>query len=627
MDEKYGIELELITNKFKSKMQEVKNAFKGIDNHQININANKSQIEYLKKQIGELTADLQTNEKAKFWNADETLKAQAQLEKLTQKLQKLTAVEEETKKKSPFSNLSTVLEKSTAKIRRFGLALLSVRGIYTLLSKASSAYLAQDTELSDKLQAAWVGLGAMLAPIIENIVNLILKAVKYINIFVKALTGVDFIAKATAKSMAKTNASAKALSKTLAGFDELNNLDTQADGGGDAGMGDILKAFDDVDIDTTWADRIRAFGEWIKENKDDVLAFIGGVVAGLGAIRLGFSLIQGLGIGIAIAGVIKLIQDVIDLMKDPQWDKFIDTLQDIGLIIGGIAVAFGAWPVAVASAIALIILEITRNWTEIRQKLLEIKDKVVNGIFGLRDKILQKIDDITKGIKNSAKQAFDTFMKFPTVIGLVANGIYGVITSLIKSIKFIVRYGLNFIGELISVAVDGFVNMFDGIRKGFEKIFEGIKKIAEGDFAGGLRSIFTGIVNFVIGILNQLISKINWILTPIRTLIATAAQVFGMDISTSDVRIPMIPYLATGTNYVPEDQLAYIHKGEAVVPKKFNSDEYFGSGNEETNALLNELITAVNNIEINPYTTITDVGKNAVEYINSKKRQLGRSVV
>jgi hypothetical protein len=88
-----------------------------------------------------------------------------------------------------------------------------------------------------------------------------------------------------------------------------------------------------------------------------------------------------------------------------------------------------------------------------------------------------------------------------------------------------------------------------------------------------------------------------------------------------------LPRLATGTNYVPEDQVAMIHKGEAVIPKKFNSREYFGGGNEETNSKLDDILTAIGNIEINPYTTIRDVGKASLSYINAKSRQLGESVV
>ena len=95
----------------------------------------------------------------------------------------------------------------------------------------------------------------------------------------------------------------------------------------------------------------------------------------------------------------------------------------------------------------------------------------------------------------------------------------------------------------------------------------------------------------------------------------------------SPISIPKIPQLAVGTNYVPEDQLAYIHKGEAVVPKKFNSQEYFNNGNDETNTLLAQVIEAINNIEINPYTTVKDVGKASISYIRSKSRQLGESVV
>ena len=91
--------------------------------------------------------------------------------------------------------------------------------------------------------------------------------------------------------------------------------------------------------------------------------------------------------------------------------------------------------------------------------------------------------------------------------------------------------------------------------------------------------------------------------------------------------LSMIAKLDTGTSYVPNNQLAMIHQGEAVIPKKFNSREYFGMGNDDTNKLLEELIDRVENIEINPYTTIKDVGTASVNYINKQNRVMGRGVI
>ena len=88
-----------------------------------------------------------------------------------------------------------------------------------------------------------------------------------------------------------------------------------------------------------------------------------------------------------------------------------------------------------------------------------------------------------------------------------------------------------------------------------------------------------------------------------------------------------IASLDTGTGYVPSDTLAMIHKGEAVIPKKFNAPEYFGSGNSELIAEMRATREAIERIEINPYTTIKDVGSTSVNYINQQKRILGREVV
>jgi len=38
------------------------------------------------------------------------------------------------------------------------------------------------------------------------------------------------------------------------------------------------------------------------------------------------------------------------------------------------------------------------------------------------------------------------------------------------------------------------------------------------------------------------------------------------------INIPTIPKLAAGTNYIPQDMLAYLHQGETVVPKKYNDE-------------------------------------------------------
>ena len=68
-----------------------------------------------------------------------------------------------------------------------------------------------------------------------------------------------------------------------------------------------------------------------------------------------------------------------------------------------------------------------------------------------------------------------------------------------------------------------------------------------------------------------------------------------------------------------------LHQGEAVVPKKFNSEEFFGGDSEETNELLRELISVVR--KKNFSITKKEVGEASVDYIRSQTRLKGASVI
>ena len=467
------------------------------------------------------------------------------------------------------------------------MSLLSIRGIYSLLSKASSAYMSQDTELANKMQAVWVGLGAMLEPVISGIANVLLKGVKYINIFIKALTGVDLLAKAMQKSLNGTAKSAKNLNKTLAGFDELNNLDTTSDVSSPNIDTNWISAFNDVEINTSWADKIREFGEWFKNNTPTLTGLLAGLTFGIIAFKSGLDGIKSIGLGIAIYGVVKGIQDVIELIKDPSWEKFGKVVQDIGLVVLGLGLFFGNIPTIIVGALFLIVGYVIEHWDEVKEA--------------------------TKLLWEFVKEGFWTLVR-------VVEGIF------------------TTIGALIRAPFDTLWDIVQGVFDGIKTILKGIAQVFKGIFTGDIKTVLNGFKNIFKGVFDSLWSivkaPLNLIIRGINALISGANKISfdvpdwvpGIGGKKFGFNIPKIPLLNVGTNYVPEDQLAYIHKGEAVIPKKFNSQEYFGNGNNETNNLLQILIEKVENIEINPYTTVKDVGQATVRYVKDKQRQTGRSV-
>lgn len=237
-----------------------------------------------------------------------------------------------------FSNFGDVLSRSinrgVTSLKRFGLSMLGIHGLYTVLTRASNAYMAQDETLHTKMQANWIALGAVFAPIIEKLIVLFQRLVAYVNVFWKALTGKNLIAQAfqkVEKSSQKTTKAVKELSKELSNIDEITNLNFDQGtnnlgdaGGGDYGIADALKELDTLQLNPKVVEVIQNIAKFLKDawnwcvkikdkleewgiSLNDIIALIGVVFGASQVGRIVSGIAQIIGVSGGTAGLYGMI--------------------------------------------------------------------------------------------------------------------------------------------------------------------------------------------------------------------------------------------------------------------------------------------------------------------------------
>lgn len=378
------------------------------------------------------------------------------------------------------------IKQSIKSLSRYALALFSLSTIYSFLSSSANSWLSSNDlgakQLSANIEYMKWAIGKSLQPVIETLVSWMYKLLQLIGMVANALFKVNIFSKASAKDFESSKKSTAGIAKNtkeasnnLASFDKLDvlqeNKDSKSGGGSDFTMPTTDLSGMDIEV-PKWM-------QWILDNGDLIISIIGGVTAAILLLKLGIGGLISLGIGIAIAGVIYLIQSVIEYLKDPSFENFGKVLTGIGLIIAGIAIAFGAWPVAIAGALVAIIGIIISNWEKIKNFALGIGQWIEEN-FGL-------------------------------------------------------------LGEIINVSIKDGLSAFEVLFGGVKQIFDGIIQIAKGDLAGGLKTIFAGIVNVIIGALNVMINALNVLISPARALIIAFGKVTGKNWNMSNIKIPSIP--------------------------------------------------------------------------------------
>lgn len=144
-----------------------------------------------------------------------------------------------------------------SRVKQFALSLLGARGVYALLRKAVSAYMAENEQLTANLNACWSSLGNILGPIINRVIALVSTAIAYLTKFLNLL---GFVGKSTSNAISNAGSTAenetKKLQKHLASFDELERLgDNSADDSSSGGTSDLTGVMPEVTL-PNWVEQI-----------------------------------------------------------------------------------------------------------------------------------------------------------------------------------------------------------------------------------------------------------------------------------------------------------------------------------------------------------------------------------
>lgn len=443
------------------------------------------------------------------------------------KMQKQVAETENMKK--GFEKVGDSIQGAFKKAGKLVLGIFAIRSAYMTLRRASSDLANYDKEYASNLEYIRYVLTEAIAPVLKWIIQLASTLLNYIFQILNAWFGWNL--GKTAKdfeSMKKSSGGVadnmKEAEKSAQGFDELNVLQ-------DNKVTDTSSGFTAPTIDLSGGQgEAPEWLKWIKDNGELILAILGGITAGIIALKLGLSGIQALGIGLAVAGIITLIQSLIGYINDPSWENFGGILEGIGLIVAGIGVVFGGLPAIIAGVITFIVGFIAKHWEEIKSWW----NGVIDWFKKTGEWIHENCGDFLGGIWDTITDFVESVGK---ILGAVFETIKGVFDGIIQFFKGV------FTGD--------WSQAWEGIKKIFQSVWDGICKIGETIF-NFFKNLITRVWDAISGIvkraLNALFSLVEEILNlPIRAingLIWVINLVPGVEIP--EIPLIKLPRLKTG---------------------------------------------------------------------------------
>ena len=268
--------------------------------------------------------------------------------------------------------------------------------------------------------SAIASVANVLLPVLKAVLNFLQRMLQYVGYILQAWFGINIFATKTDKSLAKGTKQAKEMNKQLAGFDEMNVLSDNSQGGGkeDTNVG-MIKPLQEGEAP--------AWLKWIADNGETIRNII-------------------LGIGTAIS-IVMLIMNATNPV---------------------------AWIMLIIGALALLIT----NWDKIKNFFIGIGkwvydnvlkpviDFISNFISTIINNIVTMISNIFTLLSPIYKKVYDIIIKpiinaFKSMLATIKNIFSGVVTffsSIWNKVKSIVKSFAVKVGDTITNVIKGVIN-------------------------------------------------------------------------------------------------------------------------------------------------------------------------
>lgn len=250
----------------------------------------KNQISEMKQKYAETTKEIdkQAPKIDKTYLKLDRVKAKqsennAKIQEFKQRIDKITF----NKVQSGLNTVGKNLQNQIRKIGKLAMAVVGIRTAWYAVRGAINTVAQFNEQVSADFEYMRFCIANMLTPAVQWIIKLLYTVLSYVNAILSAWFGINMFSNSSVKAFQKmknsagsTAKSAKEIQKSLQGFDEMNVLqdNTNTESTGAAGVAPSM------DLSGMQAE-IPGWLQWIIDNKDLIIAIIGGITAGLIALK------------------------------------------------------------------------------------------------------------------------------------------------------------------------------------------------------------------------------------------------------------------------------------------------------------------------------------------------------